>query len=378
MPFELTSDQEMIRGVVAEFAAKELSGKPAERIDRERRYPREVMTKLAELGLLGMLVPPEQGGPGTDAVAYAVAVEEIAKASGTTAAAVTVANALVAWPVAKYGSEAIRAKVLAPLLAGQALGAWALAEPASGSDLTAVQTRAEKSGDGYTLHGLKSFVTGAPGADWFIVFAKVAGGDGLTAFVVPKDAEGLKVGPAEKSLSFKGLDMAQVYLHGVQVPSDMRLGDEGQGLAIATAAGDLHRLGVAAVAVGLMQAALDEAIGYSGERVQFRQKIREFQAIQWKVADMDARIRASRLLVFAAAARRDAGADAAADIAAAKLFAGESAKLVTQEGLRIHGGAGFMRDIPPERLNRDARATSVFGGTSEMSRALLASRLLGL
>lgn len=376
MPFELTSDQELIRKTVQEFTAAELPAKVADKLDRAREFPRDLVGKLAGLGLFGMLVPPEQGGAGTDAVSYALALEEVARGSGAVATILNNVNAMGSHPLAAFGSDDLKARWLARAVAGEALLAWALAEPGSGSDLSAVATRAEPTGDGYRLTGLKSFVVGAEAATAFLVFAKAPGG--LTAFLVPREAPGVRVGDAERSMTLRAATMAQVFLKDVHVPAADRLGAEGDGLKIALSALDASRLGTAAIACGLMAASIEEAKSFASQRTQFRMAIKNFQGIQWKVANMDVELRAARLLTWFAAAKRDKGEDFATDAAAAKLYAAEAAKRVTQDAIRIHGGTGYMRDLPVERLNRDARAMAIYGGTSEMQRAFLAAKALDL
>lgn len=377
MPFHLTSDQELVRKTVRELV-EPIRGKPAEAMDRERAFPAEHLRTLAGLGLMGMLVPADKGGPGTDTVSFVLALEEVARASGTLGVALNNANAFGSYAVALKGGDEVRASVLPALLSGEKLAAWALTEPYAGSDPNGVATRAVRQGEEYVLDGLKSFVTGAPHAAWFIVFARVPGTDGLTAFLVAADAPGVLVAPPERSMTLRGADLAQVFLKGVRVPATHRLGDEGSALAWAAQCQELGSLGGAAIAVGLMQAAFEDAVAYSGQREQFRTPLKKFQAIQFQVADLDVHLRAARLLTYAAADKRDRGEDASADVAAAKLHAGEAVKLVTQKAIRIHGGTGFMRDLPVERYNRDGRAMSVYAGTAEMQRALLAARALGL
>lgn len=377
MPFHLTSDQELVRKTVRELL-EPVKGKPAEHVDRERSFPADHLKNLAQMGLCGMLVPPEMGGPGTDTVTFALAMEEVARASGTLALVLNNQNALGTFPLSLAASEALRAEVIPPLLTGEKFIAWALSEPQAGSDLSGVSTKAILQGDTYVLNGVKSFVVGAPDAAWLIVFAKVPKTEGLTAFLVPADTKGVMVAPREATMSLRGSDMAQVFLKDVKVPAANVLGEIGGAAAILGPAHDMAALGAAAIAVGLMQASLEDSVAYSGDREQFRTPLKRFQAIQFTVADMDLKVRAARLLVQAAADKRDRNEDASADIAAAKLFAAESARWVTQKGIRIHGGTGFMRDLPVERYNRDARAMSVYAGTTEMERALLAARALNL
>ncbi len=375
MPFHITSDQELIRKTVRELA-ETMKGKPAEHTDRAREYPKEALASLAQLGLTAMLVPADKGGAGTDTVSYVLALEETARASGTLALVLNNLNAMGSYPVAMGATEATRGAVLPELISGAKSAAWALTEPASGSDLNAVLTHAKRTDEGYVLNGLKSFVVGAAEASWFIVFAKLDGA--MSAFLVPADAAGVKVAPAERTMAFRGSDMAQVFFSNVSVPDTHLLGKEGAALELATDCLTLGKLGAAAIAIGIMQASYEDSIKYSGDREQFRTPIKNFQAIQWAIADMNIELRVSRLLAYAAADKRDRGEPYTDDVAAAKLYAGDASKHVTQKALRIHGGTGFMRDLPIERQNRDARATSIYAGTSEMQRAMIAAKALDL
>lgn len=373
MSFPLTEEQELVRKTVGEFADARVAPQ-AVAVDRERRFPADVLREMAGLGLLGMLVDPKWGGAGTDTVSFVLATEEIAQRCASTAAAFAGVNALANLTVSRAGGDELRSTLLPELTSGRRLAAWALSEPGAGSDVQAVATTARKDGDAHVLNGLKSFVVGAGSVDEYVVFARE--GKDLAAFVVPADAPGLAVGKPERSMTLRGAVMAQLFLKDVRVPADRRL--VGDGLEAVVESSKAHRLAVAAIATGIMAASLEASRSFAGERTQFRQPIKSFQAIQWKVAEMDVRIRAARLLTLAAARRRDEGKPYDTDAAAAKLFAGEAAKWVTQEAIRVHGGAGFMREMPLERYNRDARATSVLGGTTEIQRALLAADLLGL
>lgn len=373
MSFPLTEDQELIRKTVAEFADARVAP-AAVAIDRERRFPKDILQEMAGLGLLGMLVDPKHGGAGTDTVSFVLATEELARRCASTATCFAGVNALANFTISRAGGDELKSTLLPDLTSGRKLAAWALAEPGSGSDTGAVATTAKKVGDHYVLDGLKSFVVGAGEVDEYVVFARM--GKELAAFVVPADAEGLLVGKPERSMTLHGAVMAQLFLKGVKVDAARHL--HGEGADAAAEASRLHRLAVAAIANGLMAAALDACRAYAGQREQFRLPIKQFQAIQWKVAEMDVRLRAGRALVLGAASLRDRGQTYDTDAAAAKLFSGEAAKWVTQEAIRLHGGAGFMRELPLERFNRDARATSILGGTSEIQRATLAGHLLDL
>ena len=374
MPFHLTSDQELIRKTVRELC-EELRGKPAEHLDRERAFPAEAVRKLAGLGLTGMLVPAEKGGAGTDTVSFCLALEEVARASGVAALVLNNLNAYGTAVLARHAPDAAFQAVYPGALSGEAFLAWALAEPNAGSDTSRLQTRAVQEGDAWRLTGLKSFVVGAPQAKHLLVFAATKGQDAHSLFLVDASSAGVRVAPPERTMTMRGSDMAQVFLKDAE---GTLLGAEGQGPAIAREADEVAALGGAAIAVGLMQAALEDAAQYAGEREQFRMPIKRFQAIQFLVAQMDLELRAARLLTYAAADKRDRGEEFGADASAAKLYAGEAVKFVTQKSIRIHGGTGFMRDLPVERYNRDGRALSVYAGTSEAHRAALAAKALGL
>ncbi|HWG90349.1 MAG TPA: acyl-CoA dehydrogenase family protein [Candidatus Thermoplasmatota archaeon] len=375
MTFALTSDQEMVRKMVAEFTASAIAP-AAEGIDRERRYPKDLLQQMGGLGLMGMLVDPKYGGAGTDTVAFALAVEEVARGCATTASAMTIHNALAAYVLNLAEDEELKGRLLPALASGQQVGTLALAEPGAGSDLNGVRAKAVKQGDEYVLNGLKSFVAGGSHADLYLVFARVPGTEGLTAFAVPADTPGLRFGLPERMLSLRGLHYTQLFLNDARVPAANRVGAEGDGVSLIQRALDVSNIAAAATAVGLLEAALHESIAFANQRVQFRQPIKNFQAIQWKIADMEIAIRESRLLVLEAADLRDRGEDFAVAAAAAKVRATEDAKKHTQDAIRVHGGTGFMRDVPLERFNRDARALSVFGGTTEMQKAFIAHRKL--
>lgn len=374
MPFHLTSDQDLIRKTVRELVG-DLKGKPAEHLDRERAFPAEHLKALAGLGLTGMLVPAEKGGAGTDSVSFCLALEEVARASGTVALVLNNLNAYGTFPLARHADDATFQAAYPAALAGDAFLAWALAEPNAGSDTSRLLTRAAQKDGAWRLTGLKSFVVGAPHAKRFLVFAQTKGAEAHSLFLVDAGAEGVRVAPPERMMTMRGSGMAQVFLK--DAPATL-LGAEGAGPAIAREADEVAALGGAAIAVGLMQAALEDAVQYAGDREQFRTPIKKFQAIQFLVAQMELELRAARLLTYAAADKRDRGEDYANDAAAAKLYAGEAVKFVTQKSIRIHGGTGFMRDLPVERYNRDGRALAVYGGTSEAHRAALAAKTLGL
>lgn len=377
MPFHLSSDQDLIQKTVRELV-EEFRGKPAEHVDRERIFPHEQVKKLAQLGLSGMLVPGEKGGAGTDTVSFVLAMEEVARASGTLGLVLANLNAYGTFPLARHADPGVLAEVLPAIMTGDSYLSWALTEPNAGSDTGKLLTRATPKGDGVVLTGLKSFVVGAPHAKHFLVFAQEKGVEGHSCFLVPADAPGLRVAPPEASMTMHGAQMAQVFLKDVVVPATHRVGAPGAGPAIAAEAHDLAALATCGLACGIMQAAIEDAAQYANDREQFRMPIKKFQAIQFLVSEMETMLRASRLLSYAAADKRDRGEEYASDASAAKITAADAVKFVTQKSLRIHGGTGFMRDLPVERYNRDGAALSIYGGTTEAHRAIVAAKVLGL
>jgi len=378
MNFDLSPEQQLIQNTARDLAAREILPHAAA-IDRSHEFPRDIFSRLGELGLLGVMLPEKWGGAGMDALSYAVALEEIARACASTAVAMSVQCSLVCAPILHDGSDAQRTRWLADLAAGRKIGCFALSEPEAGSDAKAQRTRAARTPSGWLLNGTKNFITNAPVADVMIVFATTdaaKGSRGITAFLVPMDTPGLKVGKDDDKLGIRGARSAQVFLADCAVGDDARLGAESDGFKIAMRALEGGRIGIAAQAVGIARAAFEEATRYALERKTFGQAIAEHQAIQFKLADMRTEIDAARLLLWRAAVTKDRGGRYGSEASMAKLFASEVANRVAKEALQVFGGYGYLADFPAERHYRDAKITEIYEGTSEIQRLVIASALL--
>ena len=378
MNFDLSPEQKLIQDTARDLATREILPRAAE-IDRSHKFPKKIFAQLGELGLLGTMVPERWGGAGMDALSYAVALEEIARACASTAVAMSVQASLVCAPILGEGDDAQRTRWLPQLTAGKMIGCFALSEPEAGSDAKAQRTRAVKDGGRWVLNGTKNFITNAPVADVMIVFATTdpaKGSRGITAFIVPMDTPGLKIGPDDDKLGIRGAPSAQVFLADCAVGDDARLGPEGEGFKIAMRALDGGRIGVAAQALGIARAAFEDATRYALERKTFGQPIAEHQAIQFKLADMRTEIDAARLLLWRAAVTKDRGGRYGREASMAKLFGSEVANRAAKEALQIFGGYGYLTDFPAERHYRDAKITEIYEGTSEIQRLVIASALL--
>ncbi len=374
MNFDLTDEQELIRGTVREFAEAELAPVAAE-IDRNHRFPEEVIPKMAGLSLMGMPYPEEVGGAGADYVSYAIALEEVSRACATTGVIMTAHTTLATWPIFKFGTQAQQDKYLFDMASGRRLGAFALTEPAAGTDAAAGTTTAVLKGDSYVLNGSKIFISNAPYADVYIVFAKTDPGQGtrgISAFIVEKDTPGFSVGEAEHKLGIRGSSTPPLYFADCHIPKDALLGGEGNGFKVAMQTLDGGRIGIGAQALGIAQGALDAAVAYAKERVQFGKPIASLGAIQFMIADMSTEVDAARLLVYRAAWCKDNGRPYAAEAAMAKLYASETATRVAGHAIQIHGGYGFTESYPVERAYRDAKITEIYEGTSEVQRMVIA------
>ncbi|HEY4595560.1 MAG TPA: acyl-CoA dehydrogenase family protein [Thermoanaerobaculia bacterium] len=375
--FSLSEDQQLLRDEVRRFAEERIRPGVQER-DRDHTFPLDIFKEMGEMGLMGMLIPEAYGGAGTDTLSYLLAIEEISKADPAVAVTMSVTNSVCCWPVARFGSEALKRKVLPSLAAGETLGAFGLTEPGSGSDAGSLKTSARRDGDFWVLNGEKAWITNAGYAGWYVVVARTdpeAGKRGLSAFVVPGDAPGFSTGNPEEKLGLKASRTAQIYFSDCRVPAENLLGEEGQGLKIALATLDHSRLGIAAQSAGIHQRALELAVSYAKERVQFGQPIANNQAIQFRIAQMATELAASRALLFAAAAAEHTS-QAGRLAAQAKVYASEAANRACQESLQIHGGNGFHDDYEISRLYRDVRVTTIYEGTSEMQRMVIARSLL--
>ncbi len=379
MDFSLSDDQLLLRDTVRQFMETEL--RPVVRQnDRDEIFPAEQIRKLGEMGCCGMCVPEEWGGAGMSTVSYVVMLEEVARVCAATAVTLSVTNSVVAMPLYKHGTDAQREKYLKKLARGEIIGCFCLTEPQAGSDAAALQARAVKQGNVYKLSGTKSWVSSAGQAGVYLVFAKTdpaAGSRGVSAFLVEPDMPGFRISRYEDKMGLRSSRSAEIVFEECEVPAENRLGEEGRGLKIALEALDGGRVGVAAQGVGIAQGALEESVRYAKQRRAFGKTIGEFQAIQWMLADMQTEIEAARALTHFAAWRQDSGASTSGIAASrAKLFAGEMVNRVAYKAVQIHGSTGYSRESHVERMYRDARVLSIYEGTSEIQRMIIARDLL--
>ena len=383
MDLELTPEQALLRDTARDLASKEIAPRAAA-IDKEHRFPKELIARLGELGLMGVAVPEEWGGAGMDTVSYVVALEEIARACASTAVIMSVNNSLVCEPILKFGSDAQKQAWLPLLASGQKLGCFALSEPEAGSDAAAQKTTAVLKGDRYVLNGTKNFITNGPVADVAIIMTMTRlgqGHKGITAFLVDTKTPGLSFGPHDDKLGIRGAPSAQMFLTDCAVPKEALLGTEGEGFKLAMSALDAGRIGIAAQALGIARAAFEAATRYATERKTFGQPIAQHQAIQFKLADMNTDIDAARLLIWMAAVAKDRSKKDPAlrfttEAAMAKVFASEVANRVAKEAIQVFGGYGYLGDFPVERHYRDAKITEIYEGTSEIQRLVIATQIL--
>jgi alkylation response protein AidB-like acyl-CoA dehydrogenase len=381
VPVLLTEEQQQIVQVARDFAAEHIAPHAA-RWDAEQHFDRDVIDRLGQLGFLGMLVPEAYDGLGLDAVTYVLAIEEIARADASIAVSLAVHNSLPAGMLLRHGTEAQRERWLKPMARGELLGAFALSEADAGSDAASLRAQAVRSGDGWVLNGTKAWVSNGGTADVVLAMVRTdgegqrLGARGIGCFIVPTGAAGYVVGKAEDKMGLRASNTTAVHFEDLRLPADHLVGDAGAGLRIALQALDGGRLGVAAQACGIARAALEHATRYAAERRQFGRAIGEFEALQFKLADMATRVAAARALLHEAARRADAGEPASQSAAMAKLFASETAMWVATQAVQVFGGYGYMRDYPVERLMRDAKATEIYEGTSEIQRVVIARHLL--
>lgn len=378
MRLELTEEHDLIRRTVREFA--EARVRPiARELDAEARFPEETVQEMGALGLLGLLVPETYGGNPVDTVSFAIAMEEMARVDGSHALILGAHSSLCTGHLLIAASEAQKERYLPKLASGEWMGAWALTEPMSGSDASTMRTRAVPDGDGWRLTGQKNFCTNAPHAGLIVVLAMTnpeAGSRGISAFAVEAGTEGLTIGREEDKLGVRASATSQVALEDCWVPADHLVGTENEGYRDALRVLDGGRIGIGAMALGLAQGALDEALAYSLDRRAFGSPIFDHQAVQFSLADMATRIQAARLLVYRAAWRKDQGKPFKKEAAMAKLFASETAMRVTTDAVQIHGGYGFIKDYPVERMFRDAKLTEIGEGTSEIQRMVIGREIL--
>ena len=384
MDFSLTEEQEMLRDTARAFAKKEVLPKAAE-IDKNHRHPSELVARMGELGLLGVAVDDEYGGSGMDNVGYALAMEEISRACASTGVIMSVNNSLVCDPIARFGTEAQKREFLAPLASGQKLGCFALSEPEAGSDAAAQTTLAkldEEAADGrgeWVISGTKNWITNGPVADVCVLFAmtdKAKGSRGISTFILPMDTPGVRCGEPDDKLGIRGSKSSQIFLDDARLPKSALLGAVGGGFKVAMSTLDGGRIGIAAQALGIARACLEDSLDYALQRKTFGKPIAHHQAIQWKLADMATELDAARLLTWRAAAMKDAGERYGKQAAMAKLYASDVANKAAREAVQIFGGNGFVTEFPVERHFRDAKITEIYEGTSEIQRIVIANYLI--
>ncbi len=375
MSFKLTEEQLMIQSMVRDLARTEFAPKAMER-DKTKEFPAENLKKLGELGLMGMMVPPEYGGSGADTVSYVLALAEVAYACASTAVVMSVHNSIVCESILRSGTEDQKKNYLPRLASGEILGAFALTEPNAGSDPSSQTTKAVFEGDSYVLNGTKRFTTTGKNAGLVIVTAKTdetARHKGISAFLIEHDTAGLTVGPLEDKMGLRASDTADLIFEDCRIPADNRLGNEGDGFLIAMTGLDGGRIGIAAQSLGVAQAAFDAAVQYAQEREQFGRAISKFQGLRWMIADMATEIEAARLMMFSAAEMKDNGENYTLQASMAKLFASEMVNRITAKAIQIHGGYGFTKEYPVERFYRDARVFTIYEGTSEIQRVVISN-----
>ena len=378
MDFRLSEEQELVRQNMREFAQKYVDPIAAE-IDESGRFPAEVVAKLGEMGYMGMPYPVQYGGAGTDYLTYALAVEELSKSCAATGFTMSVHTSLALGPINNFGNDEQKKKFLTPLCQGKHLGAFALTEPSAGTDVNAATSTAVLEGGEYVLNGTKTFTSNGPVADTFVTFAwtdKSAGAKGMSAFIVPKDAPGLRVGEHFMKMGIRASQTSEIIFKDCRIPQANLLGGEGQGLKIAMNCFDHGRIGIAAQAVGIAQAAMEESISYAKERVQFGKPISKNQAIQWWIADMATDIDCARFLYMRAAWLKDQGLPFTKEASMAKVFAAEMCMKHSIKAVQIHGGYGYIKGQKVERLMRDAKITEIYEGTSEAQRMVIANNVL--
>ena len=379
MNFQLTKEQEFVRKMVREFAETEVEPLAAD-IDKEHRFPVETVEKMAKYGLLGVPFPTEYGGAGADHISYAITVEELSKKCASTGVICSAHTSLCCWPIFNWGNEEQKKKYLPDLLSGKKLGAFGLTEPNAGTDASGQQTRAEDMGDYWLLNGAKVFITNGGYAETFVVMAmtdKSKGNHGISAFIVEKGDEGFSIGKTEDKMGICASSTTELIFQNCKIPKDRLLADVGQGFKVARSTLDGGRIGIASQALGIAQGALDVTVEYMKARKQFGKSLSKFQALQFTVAELATEIEAARLLVYRAADMKDKHLNYGPAAAMAKLFAAETAMHVTTKCVQLHGGYGYTKDYPVERMMRDAKITEIYEGTSEVQKIVIAASVLG-
>jgi butyryl-CoA dehydrogenase len=376
--FELTEEQQMLQKMARDFAQNEVLPRAAE-IDKSHRHPQELVKRMAELGLMGVAVPDEYGGSGMDNVSYALAMEEISRACASTGVIMSVNNSLVCDPILRFGTEAQKREFLAPLASGKKLGCFALSEPEAGSDSAAQTTTATPDGDTWVLQGTKNWITNGPVADVMVLFAmtdKSKGHRGISSFIVPMNTPGVRCGEPDDKLGIRGSKSSQVFLDDARLPASALLGEVGQGFKVAMSTLDGGRIGIAAQALGIARACLEDALDYALQRKTMGQAIIHHQAIAFKLADMATEVDAARLLTLRAAWLKDSDQPYGKAAAMAKLYASDVANRAAREAIQIFGGNGYVTEFPVERHFRDAKITEIYEGTSEIQRLVIANYLV--
>ena len=377
MNFQLTKEQEFVRKMVREFAVNEVEPLAAD-IDKEHRFPTETVEKMAKYGLMGVPFPKEVGGAGGDHISYAITVEELSRVCASTGVICSAHTSLCTWPIFTYGTEEQKAKYLPDLCSGRKLGAFGLTEPGAGTDAAGQQTKAEDCGDYWLLNGSKVFITNGGYADVYCIMAmtdKSKGTRGISAFIVEKDDEGFSIGKTEDKMGICASSTTELIFQNCKIPKDRLLGELGKGFKVAMSTLDGGRIGIASQALGIAQGALDVTIEYMNARKQFGKKLSQMQALQFEVANMATQIEAARLLVYKAADMKDKNLPYGVNAAMAKLFAAETAMYVTTKAVQLHGGYGYTKDYPVERMMRDAKITEIYEGTSEVQKIVIAGSL---
>ena len=378
MHLDLSDDQKLLRQTVREFAEAEVRPRARE-IDETGEFPRENFRKAAALGLTGIAIPEADGGSGFDHMSYAIVVEELSRVCASTGVILSVQNSLYCDPIHRFGSADQKKRLLVPFARGEKIGCYGLTEPQAGSNAAALTTQAVCKGDRYVVNGTKAWITNGGVADAAIVYVNTdpaKGEKGITALIVERGTPGYKVGKEEKKLGIHATACTELSFTDCEVPAANRIGEEGQGYKIALSTLDGGRIGIAAQAVGIAQGAFEEALKYAQQRMAFGHPIADFQAIQFMLADMATEIDAARLLTRKAAWKQDSGARFSMEAAIAKLFASEMSTRVTHKAMQVHGGYGYSREYPVERMYRDARITEIYEGTSEIQRLVIASWVL--
>ena len=379
MNFQLTKEQEFVRKMVREFATNEVEPLAAD-IDQEHRFPVETVEKMAKYGLLGVPFPTEYEGAGGDHISYAITVEELSRVCASTGVICSAHTSLCCWPIFNWGNEEQKKKYLPDLLSGRKLGAFGLTEPGAGTDAAGQQTRAILEGDQWVLNGSKVFITNGGYADTFVVMAmtdKSKGTRGISAFIVEKGDEGFSIGKTEDKMGICASSTTELIFQNCRIPKDRLLGEIGQGFKVAMSTLDGGRIGIASQALGIAQGALDVTVDYMKARKQFGKKLSEMEALRFDIAEMATRIEASRLLIYQAADMKDKHLNYGPKSAMAKLFAAETAMYVTTKCVQLHGGYGYTKDYPVERMMRDAKITEIYEGTSEVQKIVIAASVLG-